>query len=169
MPFDKEWSALKVILMKLLEMNRLFCDQCTQQRKALVENDVQRLKEIMALMEKSMDRIFHLDERRLYYMEVLSCSTHREILNLSDLFTMYPDVDAEEYQKIVQDIREVRSQIAKLVKVNEGLVQSSIRFVHTMMGALVRLPVKKETKLYGAKGTLTGLRSNSRNLLNQKG
>lgn len=171
---EKDWNGLKSALEQMFADYHKFLELSKRQKRALIEHKVDDLREILLDMEVVADSIFLMDARRRMHMEILAEMQQKEILQISELLKLYPDVNATTYLSIVADLRSIRKDIERITHVNAALINSSRQIIQTTVEAIVHAPSEKaqisSTKTYGSDGAMRKARSIvPRNLFNQKG
>ena len=169
---EQQWQGLRTALEKMFFDYSQFRELCLKQRRALIQNEHKELILIAQEMESLASAIFLMDDRRRMHMEILSEASDREIVNLDELADLWPNFDFEPIRVAAKQLRGMRSEIEKLVRVNAALIQSSRNLIQSTVEAIVRIPDSKHPvsqKVYGANGVMTPNRPPVRSLLNRKG
>lgn len=172
MKAEQELSGLKSVLSRMADDYGAFRNLALRQRKSLIENDMETLREVLIEMETLADGIFRKDEHRIAHLAALSKESGKEVLDVRSLATLWPDLDFNPIFEIVDRLKAFRNEIEKLVEVNRSLIQSSRKSIQLFMEALVQDPdlrSRRQGKTYDASGIMTSKTGVVRNLVNRRG
>ncbi|ACL70464.1 hypothetical protein Hore_17150 [Halothermothrix orenii H 168] len=110
----------------------LYCqlqDMAERKQEAIVDNNVEKLTEIMHNEQELIDKISDMEEKR---RELLAEIAHKQgfegdKISFQQLFTLFPEEDKAELKELKEDFLEVLSDLQTTNESNRQLIEDSLK------------------------------------------
>ncbi len=147
-----------------------YLDVLTQEQKLLVKKDMQQFENVLALKEKLSDDLVTKDEERIEILDkvafIFGLAEGRDV-KIKHLVQIAEKRESDILIETKSELDQILTEVKVVNKINEELLQNSMKFVKTVFETVAGKQEKRNT--YGNSGAINKYVDTKRNLINTRG